>query len=140
MQDTSAVNTKPTRRYPLASLVAILALITLVGVYIFSLSLKQNGMLFGLKQTNMIEKEREQPCHNSSVPESEIPYVHYPSPDTYSRYGDGLILGIYLGFTFFRLPSNLFFCLLGKNARAHQLDSLLSCRCRGREAGGSKLC
>lgn len=84
-KDTSNVNTKPTRRYPLASLVAILALITLVGVYIFSLSLKQNGMLFGLKQTNMIEKEREQPCHNSSVPQAEMPYVHYPSPDTYSR-------------------------------------------------------
>jgi hypothetical protein len=47
MQDTPTVNTKPTRRYPLASLVAILALITLVGVYIFSLSLKQNGMLLG---------------------------------------------------------------------------------------------
>jgi hypothetical protein len=86
MQDTSTVNTKPARRYPLTSLVAILALITLVGVYIFSLSLKQNGMLFGLRQTNMIEKEREQPCHNSSIPEIEMPYVHYPSPDTYSRY------------------------------------------------------
>uniref|UniRef100_A0ACD5V8C6 Uncharacterized protein n=1 Tax=Avena sativa TaxID=4498 RepID=A0ACD5V8C6_AVESA len=57
----------------------------LVGVHIFSLSLKQNGMLFGLKHTNMIEKEREQPCHNSSVPETEMPYVHYPSPHTYSR-------------------------------------------------------
>jgi hypothetical protein len=28
-------------------------------MYIFSLSLKQNGMLFGLMQTNMIDKERE---------------------------------------------------------------------------------
>uniref|UniRef100_A0ACD5ZA61 Uncharacterized protein n=1 Tax=Avena sativa TaxID=4498 RepID=A0ACD5ZA61_AVESA len=85
MQGTSNVSAKPTRRYPLASLVAILALITLVGVYIFSLSLKQNGMVFGLKQTNMVEKEREQPCHNSNVPETEMLYVHYPSPHTYSR-------------------------------------------------------
>ncbi|CAM0948980.1 unnamed protein product [Alopecurus aequalis] len=84
-RDISSVNTKPTRRYPLASLIAILALITLVGVYIFSLSLNQNGMLFGLTQTNMLEKEREQPCHKSSIPEAEMPYVHYPSPDTYTR-------------------------------------------------------
>lgn len=77
--------TKPTRRYPLALWIAILALIALVGVYIFSLSLKQNGMLFGLKQTSMIEKEREKPCHRPSIPDTEIPYVHYPTPDTYSR-------------------------------------------------------
>lgn len=84
-KDTANINTKPTRRYPLASWIAILALIMLVGVYIFSLSLKQNVMLFGLKQTNMIEKEREKPCHDPRIPEVEIPYVHYPTPDTYSR-------------------------------------------------------
>lgn len=57
-KDTANINAKPTRRYPLASWLAILALIMLVGVYIFSLSLKRNGMLFGLKQTNMIEKRK----------------------------------------------------------------------------------
>ncbi|KAL6634842.1 hypothetical protein ACP70R_027513 [Stipagrostis hirtigluma subsp. patula] len=84
-KDVTAVNTKPTRRYPLASWIAILVLIMLVGVYIFSLSLKQNGMLFGLMQTNMIEKERENPCHDPSIPDTEIPYVHYPTPNTYQR-------------------------------------------------------
>ncbi|KAL6911907.1 hypothetical protein ACP4OV_000712 [Aristida adscensionis] len=84
-KDATAVNTKPTRRYPLASWIAILVLIMLVGMYIFSLSLKQNGMLFGLMQTIMIEKERENPCHDPSIPDTEIPYVHYPTPTTYQR-------------------------------------------------------
>ncbi|KAL5223335.1 hypothetical protein ABZP36_028048 [Zizania latifolia] len=84
-KDTVNISTKTTRRYPLLSWIAILALIALVGVYIFSLSFKQNGMLLGLKQTNMIEKEREKPCHDPNIPVTEIPHVHYPTPDTYSR-------------------------------------------------------
>ncbi|KAG2592224.1 nodulation protein H-like isoform X1 [Panicum virgatum] len=81
----AAVSTKPAKRYPLALWIAILGLIMLVGVYIFSLSLKQNGMLFGLMQANMIEKEREKPCHDPRIPDTEIPYVHYPTPNTYDR-------------------------------------------------------
>jgi len=81
----AAVSTKPAKRYPLALWIAILGLIMLVGVYIFSLSLKQNGMLFGLMQANMIEKEREKPCHDPRIPDAEIPYVHYPTPNTYDR-------------------------------------------------------
>lgn len=84
-KDTAVVNTKPAKRYPLALWIAILGLIMLVGVYIFSLSLKQNGMLFGLMQTNLIEKEREKPCHDPSIPDTEIPYLHYPMPNTYDR-------------------------------------------------------
>ncbi|KAK3165650.1 hypothetical protein QOZ80_1AG0036000 [Eleusine coracana subsp. coracana] len=84
-RDAAAVSTKSARGYPLALWIAILCLIMLVGVYIFSLSLKQNGMLFGLMQTNMIEKEREKPCHDSKIPDTEIPYVHYPTPNTYDR-------------------------------------------------------
>ena len=86
LQDAAAaVSTKPAKRYPLALWIAILGLIMLVGVYIFSLSLKQNGMLFGLMQANMIEKEREKPCHDPRIPDAEIPYVHYPTPNTYDR-------------------------------------------------------
>jgi hypothetical protein len=84
-QDATAVSTKSVRRHPLALWIAILGLTMLVGMYIFSLSLKQNGMLFGVMQTNMIEKEREKPCHDPSIPDSEIPYVHYPTPNTYDR-------------------------------------------------------
>ncbi|KAG8055159.1 hypothetical protein GUJ93_ZPchr0001g32710 [Zizania palustris] len=85
IKDTVSISTKPARRYPLLSWIAILALIALVGVYIFSLSFKQNGMLLGLKQTSMIEKEREKPCHDPNIPVTEIPYVHYPTPGTYIR-------------------------------------------------------
>jgi hypothetical protein len=85
LQDTAAVSTKPAKRYPLALWIGILGLIMLVAVYIFSLSLKQNGMLFGLMQTNLIEKEREKPCHDPSIPDTEIPYLHYPMPNTYDR-------------------------------------------------------
>uniref|UniRef100_A0A0E0FU80 Sulfotransferase n=1 Tax=Oryza nivara TaxID=4536 RepID=A0A0E0FU80_ORYNI len=84
-KDTVNPSAKSTRRYPLLSWTTILALIALVGVYIFSVSLKQNGMLLGLKQTDMIEKEREKLCQDPSIPVTEIPYVHYPTPDTYSR-------------------------------------------------------
>ncbi|XP_015697852.1 nodulation protein H-like [Oryza brachyantha] len=84
-KDTVNISAKPTRRYPLLSWTTILALIALVGVYIFSVSFKQNGMLLGLMQTNMIEKQREKLCQDPSIPVTEIPYVHYPTPDTYSR-------------------------------------------------------
>ncbi|XP_062207089.1 uncharacterized protein LOC133908893 [Phragmites australis] len=86
-KDAAGISTKSTRRYPHVSWIAILGLTMLVGVYIFSLSLKQNGMIFGLMQTNMIEKEREKPCHDHSIPDTEIPYVHYPTPNTYDRKG-----------------------------------------------------
>ncbi|GJN16271.1 hypothetical protein PR202_gb03318 [Eleusine coracana subsp. coracana] len=84
-RDTTTVSTKSARGYPLALWIAILGLIMLVGMYIFSLSLQQNGMIFGLMQTNMIEKEREKPCHNPRISDTEIPYVHYPTPNTYDR-------------------------------------------------------
>uniref|UniRef100_A0A0D9V6J8 Sulfotransferase n=1 Tax=Leersia perrieri TaxID=77586 RepID=A0A0D9V6J8_9ORYZ len=84
-RDTVNISTKPTRRYPLLSWTTVVALIALVGVYIFSVSFKQNGMLLGLKETNMIEKEREKLCQDPSINVTEIPYVHYPTPDTYSR-------------------------------------------------------
>ncbi|KAF8766113.1 hypothetical protein HU200_007609 [Digitaria exilis] len=84
-KDAASISTKPGKRYPLTLWIAILGLVMLVGVYIFSLSLKQNGMLFGLMQTNMIEKEREKPCHDPRIPDTEIPYVHYPTPKTYDR-------------------------------------------------------
>ena len=41
-KDTVNPSAKSTRRYPLLSWTTILALIALVGVYIFSVSLKQN--------------------------------------------------------------------------------------------------
>ncbi|KAL5227134.1 hypothetical protein ABZP36_015399, partial [Zizania latifolia] len=37
------------------------------------------------KETNMVEKEREKPCHDPNIPVTEIPYVHYPTPGTYIR-------------------------------------------------------
>ncbi|XP_020086963.1 uncharacterized protein LOC109709244 isoform X2 [Ananas comosus] len=74
---------KPTKRYPLVLLMAMLSLVMIVGIYIFSLCLKQGGIVATPNQMKVSVTKR--PCHHPTAAASEIPYIHYPEPTTYSR-------------------------------------------------------
>ncbi|XP_072958456.1 uncharacterized protein [Typha angustifolia] len=75
--------TKPRKKYPLTSWMAVLALVMIVGMYICSLCLKQKEIIGNpnIMKVRMGEKS----CHDPGVPQSEIPYVHFPEPTTYNR-------------------------------------------------------
>lgn len=74
---------KPPKKSLLALRMVVLAAVMICGVYIFSVCLKLigNQSVPGIIQMELAE----QPCHNPGIPCSEISYVHYPEPTTYSR-------------------------------------------------------
>jgi hypothetical protein len=53
------------------------------GVYIYSVCLKQISTYTKTKIINI--QVSENPCHENAVELSEIPYIHYPKPETFSR-------------------------------------------------------
>lgn len=81
MQDSLV--TKPSKKYPLVLWMAILGLIMISGVYIFSLCLKLR--VFVVTPNQWKGKATKQTCHDLRIPQSELRYMHYPEPTTYSR-------------------------------------------------------
>ena len=82
MQDSLII--KPSKKYPLVLWMAVLALVMISGVYICILCLRQKG----IPETSNVIKVRfkePQPCPHPGIPQSEVPYVHYPEPTTYRR-------------------------------------------------------
>ncbi|CAL9767146.1 unnamed protein product [Musa acuminata subsp. burmannicoides] len=75
--------TKPSKKYPLVLWMAILGLIMISGVYIFSLCLKLR--VFVVTPNQLKGKATKQTCHDPRIPQSELRYMHYPEPTTYSR-------------------------------------------------------
>ncbi|RWV86601.1 hypothetical protein GW17_00051490 [Ensete ventricosum] len=61
----------------------VLAAVMICGVYICSVCLKQIG---SQSMPRFVKFElTEEPCSSVGVPPSEVPYLHYPKPTTYSR-------------------------------------------------------
>ncbi|KAF1871411.1 hypothetical protein Lal_00020204 [Lupinus albus] len=61
----------------------VLFVAVVCGVYIFSICVEQIGVS---TNTNVLRLGLlNQPCPPSSVDESEVPYLHYPEPETYTR-------------------------------------------------------
>ncbi|RWV93901.1 hypothetical protein GW17_00043608 [Ensete ventricosum] len=81
MQDSLVI--KPPKKYPLMLWMAILGLIMISGVYICSLCLKLRVFVVTPNQLKM--KATKQTCHDPRIPQSELRYMHYPEPTTYSR-------------------------------------------------------
>ncbi|THU64229.1 hypothetical protein C4D60_Mb01t24280 [Musa balbisiana] len=61
----------------------MLAAVMICGVYICSVCLTQLGIQSRPRKLKM--EIMEAPCKNPAIPYYEIPYVHYPEPNTYSR-------------------------------------------------------
>lgn len=74
---------KHPKKYPLALMMVVLALVTISSVYMCLVCLKQYGIL---TRPNLVKSERtERPCYDPGILQSEVPYLHYPEPTTYSR-------------------------------------------------------
>ncbi|KAE7999593.1 hypothetical protein FH972_004001 [Carpinus fangiana] len=74
---------KASKKSPLLSRMVILVFAMVCGVYIYSVCLKQISIYTKTKLLNI--QLIENPCHVNAIDLSEIPYVHYPNPETFSR-------------------------------------------------------
>ncbi|WVZ57202.1 hypothetical protein U9M48_007612 [Paspalum notatum var. saurae] len=74
---------KAPKKSPPALRTVVFALTVMCGITICSICMKQLGS-DGWSRIVKIEVA-EQPCNKSTVPPSEVQFVHYPQPMTYSR-------------------------------------------------------
>lgn len=81
MQDTLILKTP--KKSPLALRMVVFAMTMICGIFICSICMKQLG---SDSWSRIVKIEVvEQPCNKSVVPPSEVQFVHYPQPITYSR-------------------------------------------------------
>ncbi|KAM7251467.1 hypothetical protein ACFE04_023350 [Oxalis oulophora] len=74
-----------TKKSPMVyKMVTFLIFIMVCGVYIASVCLKQTSIWDTAKFFTTMEV-MEQPCQRPDIESSEIPYVHFPKPTTYTR-------------------------------------------------------
>ena len=77
---------KGPKKSPLLLRLVVVAFAMVCGVYICSICIKQISPHTTAKFLNI--RIFDQPCNSSNVEEWEKPYVHYPKPETFSRYFD----------------------------------------------------
>ncbi|KAK3147037.1 hypothetical protein QOZ80_3BG0277220 [Eleusine coracana subsp. coracana] len=78
-----AFDLKAPKKSPIALRMVVLAVTILCGVFICSMCMKQLG---SESWSRIVKIEvAAQPCNKSTVPPSEVPFVHYPQPITYNR-------------------------------------------------------
>ncbi|KAK6798440.1 hypothetical protein RDI58_006143 [Solanum bulbocastanum] len=74
---------KPPKKSPALLRMVVVAFTLIFGIYICSICLKQTSLENTSKYLNI--EVIEKPCHNYDMDQSQIPYVHYPKPITFSR-------------------------------------------------------
>lgn len=86
------------KKSPLVSRMIVLVFAMVCGVYICSICLKQVSTR---NKTGYLDLEvvDRPPFPEPNIEPEEVPYVHYPKPETYSRYIAGDIW--FSGFEFF---------------------------------------
>ncbi|XP_010275606.1 PREDICTED: uncharacterized protein LOC104610600 isoform X2 [Nelumbo nucifera] len=72
---------KPTKKSPLVLRMVVLMFAMACGVYICLICLKQINTHSKFISVQVIDR----PCNASGIEQWEIPYVHYPKPNTFSR-------------------------------------------------------
>ncbi|XP_056160824.1 uncharacterized protein LOC115672742 isoform X1 [Syzygium oleosum] len=74
---------KSVKKSPLVLRMVVLVFATICGVYICSICIKQIG--FQTKSGLLNVQVIRSPCPEPTIEPWEIPYMHYPKPQTYSR-------------------------------------------------------
>ncbi|XP_020572997.1 uncharacterized protein LOC110019604 [Phalaenopsis equestris] len=88
VEDCSAINkdafgTKPQKKYPVVLRTVVLCLVMISSVYICSICIKQKGFIIS---PNVMRVEvKDEPWRHPNIAPSELPYIHYPEPTTYTR-------------------------------------------------------
>ncbi|XP_066396570.1 uncharacterized protein [Miscanthus floridulus] len=83
LHEKNAFDLKSLKKSPLPLRMVVFAMTMLCGISICSMCMKQLGS-DGWSRIVKIEVA-EQPCNKSTVPPSEVQFVYYPQPITYSR-------------------------------------------------------
>ncbi|XP_048226755.1 uncharacterized protein LOC8278916 isoform X2 [Ricinus communis] len=83
MESTDSLVIKAPKKSPLVLRLVVLAFAMICGVYICSICLKQIGPHTTAKILNF--EIFDQQCNKSDIEPWELPYVHYPKPNTFSR-------------------------------------------------------
>ncbi|XP_037493045.1 uncharacterized protein LOC105633673 isoform X2 [Jatropha curcas] len=83
MESTDSSVTKTPKKSPLALRLVVLAFAMVCGIYICSICLKQIGPQTTASFLNFMVFDQQ--CNTSDIEPSELPYVHYPNPVTFSR-------------------------------------------------------
>ncbi|RDY02650.1 hypothetical protein CR513_13864, partial [Mucuna pruriens] len=79
-----SLDIKSLKKFPLTLRLVVLVVAVVCGIYICSICLQQKGERTSTRLLDLAVFK--QPCyHPSRVQEWEIPYLHYPEPETYSR-------------------------------------------------------
>ncbi|ESW08659.1 hypothetical protein PHAVU_009G063400 [Phaseolus vulgaris] len=85
MESKDPPDIKSFKKFPLTLRFVVLVLAVLCGIYIFTISVDQKGVIntsYKLLDNTVFK----QPCyHPPGVEKSEVFYLHYPEPTTYSR-------------------------------------------------------
>ncbi|KAK4393314.1 hypothetical protein Sango_1802200 [Sesamum angolense] len=74
---------KPPKKSPASLRILVLVFAMVCGVYICSFCLNQTNVHPSSKFLNLEVNWRN--CHDHSIDRSQIPYLHYPKPTTFSR-------------------------------------------------------
>ncbi|XP_051140260.1 uncharacterized protein LOC127257825 [Andrographis paniculata] len=79
----TAIVIKPPKKSPASLRVLVLVFAMVCGVYICSISLKQTNDRITAKYLNV--QVNWSHCRDNTIDRSQIPYLHYPRPSTFSR-------------------------------------------------------
>uniref|UniRef100_A0A5B6Z418 Sulfotransferase n=1 Tax=Davidia involucrata TaxID=16924 RepID=A0A5B6Z418_DAVIN len=74
---------RPSKKSPVLLWIVVLVFAMICGLYICSICVKQINTHTKTKFINIEVIERS--CHDYGIDQSQIPYLHYPRPETFSR-------------------------------------------------------
>lgn len=94
LQFQDSLTTKAPKKSPLSLRLLVLAFTVICGVYICSICLKQTAP--HTTATLLNSKIFYQPCNISNAEPWELSYMHYPEPQTFSRYLDKFKFQVHL--------------------------------------------
>ncbi|KAL6572336.1 hypothetical protein OROMI_013294 [Orobanche minor] len=90
--------TKASKRSPLILRMVVLLFSMVCGLYVFSICIKQTNISFRQTDSMKIQpiNRRNGPCRNTRIQEQDLPYVHFPKPQTFSSPNLIFLSGSYL--------------------------------------------
>ncbi|KAL3845184.1 hypothetical protein ACJIZ3_002587 [Penstemon smallii] len=87
-QDVLIMTKAAPKRSPLILRTVVIIFSMICGIYIFSICIKQTNRFrdnINPLKIQVVDRRNHRPCRNTRIQEWDIPYVHFPEPQTFSR-------------------------------------------------------
>ncbi|XP_047337221.1 uncharacterized protein LOC124940730 [Impatiens glandulifera] len=78
------IHVYPQKKQSIQSRTILIMFSMLIGIYICWICIEQSKTL-PISHNEVIDRPRLSSCHFEAVDSSQLPYLHYPKPDTFSR-------------------------------------------------------